>query len=68
MRRSMGLFLVLGAFQGMKHFIPLVDAGTRFVLAGKRYRVVEIPDNPAVEEAQFGCKVKRDRHSRLNGI
>jgi len=35
MRRSMGLFLVLGAFQGMEHFIPLVDAGTRFRAHGQ---------------------------------
>jgi hypothetical protein len=68
MRRGMGLFSILGPLHCVQHFVTLVDPWARLVLARKRYGVIEIPDDPAIDKPQLGGKIKLDRHSRLNNI
>jgi hypothetical protein len=58
----MRLLPVLGALQGMKYFVALVDAGTRFMLPCEPNGIVKMTNDSSVAQMQFGHKVELDGH------
>jgi hypothetical protein len=62
-RRRMGLFLTLRAFDSVQDFVALVDSGSNLLFASKTRSVRKIADDASILEMQLRREIELDRHT-----